>query len=62
MASNKDIVGSMEYYDMNAMFVLTVVLGFTAFLMAWVIAVVAIKGWASRKYNAVLMQSFKGVA
>ena len=46
MASNKDMVGAMEAYDLNAMFVFTVVMGLTAFLMAWEILVLAIKGWA----------------
>lgn len=48
IASNKDTVGAMEYYDLNAMFVFTVTMGFTAFLMAWTILVLAVKGWATR--------------
>ena len=39
----------MEYYDINAMFVFTVAMGFTAFLMAWEVVVLAIKGWAERR-------------
>lgn len=46
---NKDIVGGMEYYGLNAMFVFTVAMGFTAFLMAWEVLVLAIKGWAERR-------------
>lgn len=49
MASNKDTVGAMERYDLNAMFAFTVTMGFTAFLMAWTILVLAIKGWAARR-------------
>jgi len=49
MASNKDTVGAMEKYDLNAMFVFTVTMGFTAFLMAWTILVLAVKGWATRR-------------
>ncbi|KAL9623893.1 MAG: hypothetical protein Q9160_001885 [Pyrenula sp. 1 TL-2023] len=46
---NKDIVHAMDVYDLNAMFVFTVTMGFTAFLMAWETIVLAIKGWAIRK-------------
>ena len=42
---------TMELYDLNAMFVFTVSMGFITFLMAWIILVVAIKGWAVRKDN-----------
>ena len=33
IASNKDTVATMEYYDIHAMFPFTVTMGFTAFLM-----------------------------
>ena len=49
IASNKDTVAAMERYDLNAMFIFTVTMGWTAFLMAWQIIVLAIKGWAVRK-------------
>ena len=49
MASNKDTVAAMEHYDLNAMFIFTVTMGFTAFLMAWTILVLAVKGWATRR-------------
>lgn len=42
---------AMERYDLDAMFVFTVSMGFIIFLMAWIILVVAIKGWAVRKEN-----------
>lgn len=48
IASNKDTVAAMERYDLNAMFIFTVTMGFTAFLMAWEIIVLAVKGWAVR--------------
>ena len=48
MASNKDTVAAMEHYELNAMFVFTITMGLTAFLMAWTILVLAIKGWAAR--------------
>ena len=49
MASNKDTVAAMEAHNLNAMFVFTVMMGVTAFLMAWTILVLAVKGWALRR-------------
>ena len=49
MASNTDTVAAMEQYNIHAMFPFTVTMGFTAFLMAWVIIVLAVKGWAVRR-------------
>lgn len=49
MASARDIVESMEYNHLDAMFVFTVTMGLTALIMAWVIVLLAIKGWAVRK-------------
>ena len=49
MASNRDTVTAMEYYGLHAMFPFTVTMGFTAFLMAWAIIVLAVKGWAVRR-------------
>lgn len=51
MASAHDTVYSMELYDLDAMFVFTVAMGLITFLMAWIILVIAIKGWAVRKEN-----------
>lgn len=51
MASAKDIVQTMELYGMDAMFVFTVAMGLITFLMAWIILVIAIKGWAIRREN-----------
>lgn len=51
MASAKDTVTSMELYDLDAMFVFTVAMGVITTLMAWIILVIAIKGWAVRKEN-----------
>lgn len=39
----------MEAYNLNAMFSFTVTMGLTAFLMAWTIIVLAVKGWAVRR-------------
>ena len=49
MASNKNTVSAMDHRHLNAMFVFTVTVGFTAFLMAWTILVLAVKGWATRR-------------
>lgn len=44
MASNKDTVKAMEDYSLDAMFIFTVTMGFTAFLMAWTMVVFAARG------------------
>lgn len=49
MASNKDTINSLEKYDLDSMFVFTVIMGFTCLIMAWELFVVAVKGWAERK-------------
>ena len=46
MASSKDTVKGIETNDLNAMFIFTVMMGLTAFLMAWTVLVMAIKGLA----------------
>ena len=52
MASNKDTVAAMEQHGLHAMFPFTVTMGFTSFLMAWTILVLAVKGWALRRRQA----------
>jgi len=49
MASNKDTVQAMVENKIGAMFITTVTMGVTAMLMAWIIFVVAVKGWAGRR-------------
>jgi hypothetical protein len=49
MASTKDIIYYMETSNLMAMFVFTVVMGITAFIMAYEIIVLSLKGWATRK-------------
>jgi hypothetical protein len=49
MGSNSDVVLMMEIYELNAMFMFTVMMGLTAFLMAWTIVVLAVKGWAVQR-------------
>ncbi|KAK4464255.1 hypothetical protein QBC42DRAFT_171759 [Cladorrhinum samala] len=48
MASAADTIKGMIHYQLDAMFMYTVTMGFVGLLMAWVIICVAIKGWASR--------------
>jgi len=49
MASNKDTINALEEYDLDSMFVFTVMMGLTCLIMAWTLIVVAVKGWALRK-------------
>ena len=49
MGSNSDTVDRMERAGLNAMFSFTLVMGATALLMAWIIVVLAVKGWAVRR-------------
>lgn len=49
MLSNKDTVASLEYNDLDAMFVFNVTMGFTAFIMAWAAACMALKGLVQRR-------------
>ena len=39
----------MIHYNLDAMFMYTVTMGLVGLLMAWVILLVALKGWAIRK-------------
>ena len=49
MASTRDVIIWMEERNLMAMFVFTVVMGFTCFLMAWTVIVLALKGWVVRR-------------
>lgn len=49
MASSSDTVDGMIHYELDAMFIYTVTMGLVGLLMAWVILVVALKGWAVRR-------------
>ncbi|OIW26924.1 hypothetical protein CONLIGDRAFT_581735 [Coniochaeta ligniaria NRRL 30616] len=49
MASSGDTVEGMIHYDLDAMFMYTVTLGFVGLLMAWAITCMALKGWAVRR-------------
>ncbi|CAK7236477.1 hypothetical protein SEUCBS140593_009632 [Sporothrix eucalyptigena] len=49
MSSAGDTVNGMIHYKLDAMFMYTVTMGLVGLLMAWVILVIALKGWAVRK-------------
>jgi hypothetical protein len=49
MASTKDIVHWMEEENLMGMFTFTVAMGLTAFIMAYEILVLSLKGWAARR-------------
>lgn len=53
MSSTKDIVYYIEEAHLMAMFLFTVIMGFTAFFMAYQIFVFALKGWAIRREHKV---------
>lgn len=57
MASNKDTVAAIEKYGLDGMFCFTLTIGFTAFLMAWTIVVLAVRGWAVRRQQPAVIAS-----
>lgn len=52
MISNRDTVAYLERVGVDAMFSLTVTVGMTSLVMCWVVAVMAVKGWAVRQQVA----------
>lgn len=52
MASSRDIVRAMEVNGLDAMFGFTVGMGVVAMVMAWVVVVMAVKGWAERRESS----------
>ena len=49
MSSNGDTVKALEAYELDAMFVFTVVMGLTSLVMGWELLVLAIKNWSVRR-------------
>ncbi|KAL4805185.1 hypothetical protein BDV18DRAFT_142045 [Aspergillus unguis] len=47
--STRDVVNSIEYHDLDAMFMFTVAMGLTAFIMAVEILLIAVKAWAIKR-------------
>ncbi|KAI2602682.1 hypothetical protein GGR54DRAFT_644790 [Hypoxylon sp. NC1633] len=58
MASASDTVSGMIHYDLDAMFFYTVTTGFVGLLMAWVVVLLALKGWAVRKESSRSLRSW----
>jgi hypothetical protein len=42
-------VNGMIHYELDAMFMYTVTMGLVGLLMAWIVVVIAVKGWAVRR-------------
>lgn len=51
MASARDCIIAIEENKLDEMFIFTVTMGMITFLMAWIILVIALKGWAVRREN-----------
>ncbi|KAK9450828.1 uncharacterized protein V1518DRAFT_411815 [Limtongia smithiae] len=49
MASNVETIYAMLYYGLDSMFTMNIAVGFTALLMAWIMVLMAIKGWATQR-------------
>ncbi|KAL4920279.1 hypothetical protein BDW62DRAFT_14691 [Aspergillus aurantiobrunneus] len=49
MLSTRNVIETIEYYELDAMFTFTVAMGFTAFIMACEIILIAIKSWAVKR-------------
>lgn len=49
----------MENRGLDAMFMYTVTMGLVGVLMAWILFVLAVKGWAVRKESAWMAHSRK---
>ena len=62
MASTWPIVNTLEIHGIGAMFVFTCMMGLTAGVMAWETFLLALKGWAERKENPVLVRRLQAEA
>ncbi|KAI1826586.1 hypothetical protein F4861DRAFT_529706 [Xylaria intraflava] len=49
MASSGDTIAGMVHYGLDAMLFYTVTMGLVGLFMAWIVLVLALKGWAVRK-------------
>ncbi|KAH2232825.1 hypothetical protein V6Z96_005778 [Aspergillus fumigatus] len=59
MLSTRNVVDSMEYYNLDAMFTFTVGMGVTAFIMACEILSIALKAWAVKKESRPQLPPFQ---
>ncbi|KAK9467968.1 hypothetical protein V1512DRAFT_260466 [Lipomyces arxii] len=49
MASNEETVEALLYYGIDGMFIMNLTVGFTALAMAWIMVLMALKGWATAR-------------
>ncbi|ODH47591.1 hypothetical protein GX48_06331 [Paracoccidioides brasiliensis] len=59
MLSTRNVVEAMEYFNLNAMFVFTVGMGFTCLVMAWEILCISLKAWATKKTALVSAERYR---
>ncbi|KAL2799629.1 hypothetical protein BJX66DRAFT_293336 [Aspergillus keveii] len=59
MLSSRNVVEAIEYYELDAMFTFTVAMGFTAFIMACEILIIAIKAWAVKREARLRLAPFR---
>jgi len=60
MVSARDSVRSLELYELDSMFVFTVSMGLITSLMAWIIVVIGIKGWAVKQEHQTTL-TYRGI-
>ncbi|KAK9366023.1 hypothetical protein V1509DRAFT_631404 [Lipomyces kononenkoae] len=49
MSSHEEVVDSILYYGLDGMFIMNVTVGCTALFMSWLMVLMALKGWASKR-------------
>ncbi|PWY94430.1 integral membrane protein [Aspergillus sclerotioniger CBS 115572] len=59
MLSTRSVIDLLEEYDLDAMFVFTVTMGLTAFIMACEILCIAIKAWAVKRESRPALPPFQ---
>ncbi|KAL1997696.1 hypothetical protein VTN02DRAFT_1033 [Thermoascus thermophilus] len=59
MMSTDNVIQTLNYYNLDAMFAFTVGMGFTAFVMAWEITTIAIKAWAVKREQPPQLPPFR---
>ncbi|KKK20050.1 integral membrane protein, partial [Aspergillus rambellii] len=59
MLSTRNVIDAIEYYDLDAMFIFTVGMGLTAFIMAMEILAISIKAWAVKRESPPRLAPFR---
>ncbi|KAI2820867.1 hypothetical protein CBS63078_5003 [Aspergillus niger] len=59
MLSTRSVIQTLEYYDLDAMFVFTVTMGLTAFIMSCEILAIALKAWAVKRESRPALPPFQ---